>query len=153
LVAASGAAALLPAVAELEATLLPHPWGQDSLAGTLAQAGTLLAVAEDESSRLLSYCLIQQICDEATVLQVGTARAAQGRGLASQLLRRCIEQLSTMGCVVLWLEVRASNAAAIALYQRLGFVTEAIRMRYYPPVLPGTADEDAWVMRYNFQPE
>jgi ribosomal-protein-alanine N-acetyltransferase len=152
LVAASESTALLPAVAELEATLLPHPWGQDSLGSTLAQAGTLLAVAEDPSSRLLSYCVIQQICDEATVLQVGTARAAQGQGLASRLLQQCIEQLSTTGCVTLWLEVRAGNAAAIGLYQRLGFVTETVRKRYYPPLLPGAPDEDAWVMRYNFSP-
>ena len=132
--------------------LLPHPWGQDSLGSTLAQAGMLLAVAEDESSRLLSYCLIQQVCDEATVLQVGTARAAQGQGLASRLLRRCLEQLATTGCATLWLEVRASNAAAIGLYQRLGFVTETVRPRYYPPLLPGAPDEDACVMRYRFPP-
>lgn len=48
----------------------------------------MLAVAEDEdeSGRLLGYCLIQQVLDEATVLQMGTAPSAQRQGIAGRLL-------------------------------------------------------------------
>ncbi len=140
---------LASAVADLESTLWQHPWGTQSLQSTLDQPGTLLLIAENAVGQLVSYCLIQQVLDEATVLQVGTAQFAQRQGLARTLLHQAIEHLRATDCQTLWLEVRAGNEAAIALYLQLGFVREAVRKRYYPPLVPGQQDEDAVVMRYS----
>ena len=62
---------------------------------------------------------------------------------ARELLEHLIETLETRGVLTLWLEVRASNHAAIALYESLGFNEATIRRNYYP-----TAEgrEDAIVM-------
>lgn len=143
---------LIAALAQLESLLLPHPWGEASLTSTLAQPGIVLAVAEDEGGRLLAYCLIQQVLDEATVLQMGTAPCAQRQGIAGRLLSLGLTALQASGCVTLWLEVRASNTAARALYRRLGFVVETVRKRYYPALVPGEPDEDALVMRRPLDP-
>lgn len=48
------------------------------------------------------------------------------------LLEHLIDELEKRGVVTLWLEVRASNAAAIALYESLGFNEATIRRNYYP---------------------
>ena len=145
---------LIAALAQLESLLWPHPWGEASLTSTLAQPGIVLAVAEDEdeSGRLLGYCLIQQVLDEATVLQMGTAPSAQRQGIAGRLLSLGLTALQSSGCVTLWLEVRASNTAARALYRQLGFVVETVRKRYYPALVPGEPDEDALVMRRPLDP-
>ena len=59
------------------------------------------------------------------------------------LLEHLIDELEKRGVATLWLEVRASNAAAIALYESLGFNEATIRRNYYP-----TTDgrEDAIIM-------
>ncbi len=137
--------ALAPPLAALEAELEPHPWGEDSLRRTLAQPETQLAVLEDLDGTIRSYCLMQQVLDEATILQVGTARAAQRQGLAKRLLGFCHATLRALGCRTLWLEVRAHNAPAIALYHQLGFAKTGVRPRYYPPLTPGGPEEDALV--------
>lgn len=139
-------------VAALEAVLEPHPWGEDSLRSTLDQPQTLLAVIEDPHSAILSYCLIQSVLDEATLLQVGTAHAAQRQGLARTLILFCADTLGAQGCQTLWLEVRASNTAARALYQQLGFVQTGVRTRYYPPLVPGAPEEDALLLSLPLRP-
>lgn len=140
-------AALLANIAALEAELFPTPWGERSLADTISQTGTLLAVAEDNDSQLVGYCLISQVIDEATVLQVATAQRMQRQGLASQLIALGEAELRARDCATLWLEVRARNAAATALYEKLGFRTEAVRKRYYPALSSGEPEDDARVMR------
>ena len=56
---------------------------------------------------------------------------------------RIVDELEKRGVATLWLEVRASNASAIALYESLGFNEATIRRNYYP-----TTDgrEDAIIM-------
>ena len=137
---------LVAAIAAIEAEQLPTPWGADSLADTLSQPGTLIAVAENEHRELSAYCLIQQVLDEATVLQIATARAQQRQGLAQTLLSLCLGSLRQSGCSTLWLEVRARNAAAIALYRQQGFAVQTIRKRYYPALPTGEAEDDGLVM-------
>ena len=90
--------------------------------------------------------------DEATILQVGTARAAQRQGLAKKLLGYCHATLRALGCRTLWLEVRAHNAPAIALYHQLGFAKTGVRPRYYPPIVPGESEEDALVLSLSIPP-
>ncbi len=53
-------------------------------------------------------------------------------GFGRRLLHVLIEQLTRRGVVTLWLEVRASNAAAIALYDDLGF-NQVTSQRQWPP--------------------
>lgn len=147
LISGAPSAAIVSAVAELEAALFPTPWGADSLLATLTQPCTLLAIAESEHGSLAAYCIVQQVLDEATVLQVATAIAFQRQGLAQRLCQLCENALRASGCATLWLEVRAKNAAAISLYERLGFVTAALRKRYYPALPSGEPEDDARVMR------
>ena len=69
--------------------------------------------------------------------------AWQRQGLGRQLLEHLIGELEKRGVLTLWLEVRASNTAAIALYESLGFNEATIRRNYYPTV---DGREDAIIM-------
>ncbi len=68
-----------------------------------------------------------------------TSAVALGR----ELLEHVIDEVEKRGVVTLWLEVRASNAAAIALYESVGFNEATIRRNYYPTV---DGREDAIIM-------
>lgn len=52
---------------------------------------------------------------------VSVRQSHWGRGVATQLLTQCLEKGRAMGCTVFELEVLADNAAAIHLYEKLGF--------------------------------
>lgn len=79
---------------------------------------------------------------DADLLTIATAPAARRRGVARLMLRELIGRARAAGCGALLLEVRASNAAAQALYVSEGFVRIGMRRRYYTAPV-----EDALVMR------
>lgn len=92
---------------------------------------------------MAAFAITQIVLDEATLFNIAVDPAFQRRGLGRELLERVIDEVEKRGVATLWLEVRASNAAAIALYESLGFNEATIRRNYYP-----TADgrEDAIIM-------
>ena len=79
--------------------------------------------------------------DEAEVLNIETLPSHRRQGLAASLLREAFAWGRMNQRVGIWLEVRTSNAAAIALYAKLGFQTVSTRKRYY------SDGEDALVMK------
>ena len=85
----------------------------------------------------------QVVLDEATLFNIAVDPAWQRRGFGRQLLTHLIGELEQRDVLTLWLEVRASNVAAIALYESLGFNEVTVRRNYYP-----TTDgrEDAIIM-------
>ncbi len=103
----------------------------------LAEAG-----GRDEGAVLAGYAGLLVSAGEADVQTIGVAPSAQGRGVGTRLLRALTERAARAGATSLLLEVRADNAAAIALYTREGFERVAVRRRYYQP-----GDVDALVMR------
>lgn len=94
---------------------------------------------------LVGYIIFSKILDEGELLQVAIDPAQQGCGFAQQLIAHGIEMLRTVGVKRVMLEVRESNSVAIAVYKKMGFLTEGLRKNYYPPV-NGTQREHAVLM-------
>jgi ribosomal-protein-alanine N-acetyltransferase len=69
--------------------------------------------------------------DQADVQTVAVAPAAQGRGVGRRLVAGLAAHAAERGALRLHLEVRAGNAAALALYQGLGFAVDGRRRDYY----------------------
>ena len=84
------------------------------------------------------------VLDEAHLLDIGIVAALQGRGLAMRFLDWLAEGAKARGACDFYLEVRPSNAAALRLYARSGFVEIGRRRGYYPAA---DGREDAIVMR------
>jgi len=92
---------------------------------------------------LAAFAITQVVLDEATLFNLAVDPDWQRRGLGRELLQHLINELEQRGIVTLWLEVRASNQAAIALYEQLDFNEVSIRRNYYPTV---DGKEDAVIM-------
>lgn len=69
---------------------------------------------------------------EAELLRIAVDPAHRGEGLGRQLLEACLADLAAQGMTRCFLEVRAANRAAIALYQACGWVPCGRRVAYYP---------------------
>lgn len=101
-----------------------------------------------QNGQLKGFAIFQLVSVEASLLNVAITRDLQGLGLAKQLLSISFRKLIEQGAEECFLEVRASNHTAIALYKKLGFEQIGCRKNYYPA---GTAKEDALLMRLMFQ--
>lgn len=117
-----------------------HPWSESLLRSCLC-APYWGEMAGD--GQPLGFYLFQQVLDEVTLMNICVDPQAQGRGIGATLLARALERAVATGAVQCFLEVRASNLAALALYHKMGFQEDGRRKGYYP-----TADgrEDAVLM-------
>ncbi len=99
----------------------------------------------EERGRLAGFAVARHLPpDEIEILNVAVDPAARRRGLGGILLATLLELPGR----ILYLEVRASNAAARALYASAGFVESGVRKGYYPgPRQPASPPEDAIVMK------
>lgn len=140
-------AADLDAVVALEraAQDLHHPWSAKQLLEELQHADArVLGVWDDEG--LVGYAAFRRIAHEAWLLNLAVHPRARRRGLGRALVEEGALWVASLGITELWLEVRASNAPARALYERLGFRIEGVRPRYYSPAPGGREREDAVLM-------
>jgi ribosomal-protein-alanine N-acetyltransferase len=135
----------LAMVSALEAESHPAPWTAGNFRDALA-AGYSTIVGEADGA-IVSYGVLMMGPGEAQVLNLTVAPAARRRGLARALLRRFLDDALRLGAEQCFLEVRVSNAAAIALYRAEGFVAVARRAGYYPPAKGALEREDALVLR------
>lgn len=117
------------------------PWSEKTFASN--QGERYLNFRLDVADEMAAFAITQVVQDEATLFNIAVDPAWQRRGLGRQLLTHLIGELEQRDVLTLWLEVRASNVAAIALYESLGFNEVTVRRNYYP-----TADgrEDAIIM-------
>ena len=83
------------------------------------------------------------IAGELQIQNLATLPGMRRRGVAARLLDHVFERSRRAGLTSACLEVRASNRAAIALYEKFGFVAAGRRPAYYPD------GEDALLMTYN----
>lgn len=124
------AAADLDAVEVLERSVYTHPWTRGNFADSLASGYQCWVMELD--GQLAGYAVTMVAACEAHLLNLSIAAPLQRHGLGGELLRYMLQLARDCGAVTLYLEVRASNAAARALYARHGFAEIGIRKGYYP---------------------
>ena len=88
-----------------------------------------IACAPDE--RILGGGCIRIAADEAEIISVAVRKEFRRKGVARALMERMIADARLAGARSFYLEVRASNAAAAALYSTLGFCSYGVRKNYY----------------------
>ena len=83
------------------------------------------------------------VLDEVTLMDIVVSDNYQGKGLGKLLLQHLLDQCHQNNIQQVWLEVRESNAAAISLYDKAGFIVVEQRENYYPSA---KGKEDALIM-------
>ncbi len=124
-------AADLPRLVELERAAHTHPWSDAQLARELSTPYAIVLCAEGEGARVDGFIVYWVIHDEVHILDVVTAPEARRQGLGRTLMLAALEAAGRRGAVRAMLEVRRSNAPAIALYRALGFLHDTVRRGYY----------------------
>ena len=117
-------------VARLEEICFSDPWSEKSVAAELENQLSLWLVAL-EGDTLAGYVGSQTVLGETDMMNVAVHPAFRRRGVGESLILALVEQLKALDSHSLTLEVRASNAPARSLYEKLGFSQVGLRKNYY----------------------
>ena len=102
------------------AAAAPEPWGESQLLSELESPAARLFVAEGEGG-ILGFAVFQLAAGEASLYALNVDPAARRKGVGAALLAGALAALKAEGADQCFLEVRAANAPALALYRRLGY--------------------------------
>jgi [ribosomal protein S18]-alanine N-acetyltransferase len=137
----------LSSIEEIERVSYPTPWSRSMFAGEIGKQTSLcLGAFEPETDRLVGYMIVSRYVDAWHVMNVAVAPDHRRRGIAAALLGELFDR-TTDDERGYTLEVRVSNADAIALYEKLGFRSHGIRRGYYTD-----NREDALIMWRDAEP-
>lgn len=120
----------LDAVLSIEREVHAHPWTAGNFSDALSSK-YVCKVYENEG-RMLGYAVLMLAVDEAELLDIAIAAGQQRHGWGRKLLEEMMALARRQNMQRMVLEVRASNAAAIALYRKAGFSDIGLRRDYYP---------------------
>ncbi len=114
-------------IAAIERRCFHDPWPTDMIKRRLDR----FLVARTEDGTLAGYLCLSHVLDEGSIDSVAVAPELRRRGVADALLDAALREAEALSLAFITLEVRASNTAAIALYEKHGYVRVGVRPGYY----------------------
>ena len=132
----------MPALLALEKACFGGEAFTDTQLRQLLSARYGLAMGIWEDSLLVGAALLEVLVPESELHSLAVLPGKRRRGLGAALLKSALSAARKRGATEMFLEVRRSNQAAIALYERAGFAALSVRRGYY-----SHPREDALVMR------
>ncbi len=124
-------AAHITALAALESVCFSTPWSAAALAEELDNPHAVFRVALDAAGAVCGYVGMHHLGDEGYITNVAVSPAARRQGVARALLAALDAYAAAQALCRVTLEVRVSNAAAIALYEGAGYTRDAVRPGFY----------------------
>ncbi len=118
----------LVALAEIEKACFHAPWSESMLREELDKGIFLVA---ERDGQAVGYVACQTVLDEGYITNVAVSPDARRQGIARALIAKLTDEARAAGLAFVTLEVRASNAPAIALYEGAGFVRVGVRKNFY----------------------
>ena len=137
----------VPQVVAIENATSTTPWTRAMFMSELGRPGTLDLVA-DRGGDVLAYVMVSRYADVWHILNLCVRESQRGRGLGSRMLDELFVRADRRAHLGFTLEVRVSNATAIHLYRRKGFLEHGVRPGYY-----SDNGEDAIIMWRDGGPE
>lgn len=129
------------AIVAIERATFSDPWSETSVRRLFDNEGACVRVAT-QGAEVVGYGVIWVVADEAELANLAVATSVRGRGVGALLLDALLREAAARGATATHLEVRASNRAAVALYESRGFEVSGRRKGYYSAPV-----EDALLMR------
>lgn len=131
----------IDAVLRIEQSVQAYPWSLGNFTDALING--YVCCVDERDGEICSYAVLMMGVDEAELLTIGVAAGQQRRGLGRSMLNGMLAMARDKNRQRVFLEVRSSNAAAIALYRKEGFSEVGLRRSYYQNK---QGSEDAVVM-------
>ncbi len=136
----------IPQVAALERACFPaDPWSEALFREALDNPAAAVLLAQGEGGSLLGYAVVSAVLDEGNLDNIAVAPDVRRQGVGDALMK-ALTGFARENLAVLTLEVRVSNAPAIALYEKYGFAPVGRRKNYY-----SVPREDALLMTLTFE--
>lgn len=135
----------IPQIAAMERACFTDPWSESALRDELLSPLARYFVCT-QGEEVLGYIGTRMVLDECQVANVAVSPSCRRQGVASFLMEAMLDFCRREGMNLVTLEVRLSNSAAQALYEKFGFQKTGIRPGYYqsPP-------EDAVLMSFDME--
>jgi len=122
----------LDGVLEVEGESFSNPWTRDMYVWELQNRSVChIFIVRTPECRVAGFCACWLVFDEVHINNVAIRPAYRGLGMGTALLRHVLAEGRRLGARRATLEVRASNAGARRLYERLGFYVAGTRRNYY----------------------
>lgn len=130
----------IEAISRIEQDSFSMPWSANAFRQLLSDSKSIYLVAEEDGI-VVGSCGVSDICGEGNIDNVVVDQQYRGRGIATALMEETLRRGRERGIQAFTLEVRVSNLPAIRVYEKMGFVSEGIRPRFYEK-----PTEDAMIM-------
>lgn len=117
----------LAAMCEIEKECIADPWSLAAFESSFASEGAVFLAAEAENGEVCGFIAANAVLDEINIYNVAVREGFRRLGIASALL----SELEKLKPYSINLEVRESNASAIALYEKCGFEQVGKRKNFY----------------------
>jgi ribosomal-protein-alanine N-acetyltransferase len=132
-------------ILDIERQSFKRAWHRESFLGEFSRSDSFNYGVKFKSTPaaepIIAYICYRIFADEMHLLKIAVSPKWRSHGIGQWLLSKCMEEARANGAIRILLEVRPSNRAAIAMYDKMGFHTIGRRPNYYPDTR-----EDAQVM-------
>jgi [ribosomal protein S18]-alanine N-acetyltransferase len=129
------------AVLGIERAVQAYPWTRGNFTDALTHG--YVCRVDEQGGEIRGYAVLMPVLEEAELLNIGVASGQQRKGLGRAMLTEMLDVAREKNMHRVFLEVRPSNVAALALYRSSGFGEIAVRCGYYQNA---GGSEDALVM-------
>lgn len=136
---------LIPGAAAVERACFSLPWSEAGLCSELQKEGARCFAALSPSGEVVGWAGLESVCGEGSITNVAVLPGFRRRGAGRALVCALLAAAQELALDRLLLEVRVSNAPAIALYEALGFSPLGVRPGFYE-----APREDALMMQRTF---
>ena len=130
-------------ISALEKDTFSDAWSENVILDFIKKGNVLVHKNEN---KITGYCIFMLAADEGEILRIAVRNENKKKGIGRILMESSLEFLKSHGVGGVYLEVRASNNAAISLYESTGFEKIGIRQGYYKE-----SGEDALLFRLNIK--
>ncbi len=121
----------VPAVHEIDTLSFSLPWPERSFQFEMTGNPVSRGWVAESGGRIAAMLVLWLIVDEAHIATIATHPEFRRQGIGELLMKRALLSARIEGAARAFLEVRAGNVGALALYKKYGFIVAGVRLRYY----------------------
>jgi len=121
----------VPAVHAIDLLSFSLPWTERSFRYEVTENPISRGWVVEAGGRIAAMLVLWFVVDEAHIATIATHPDFRRRGIGERLMMTALASARQEGARRAFLEVRAGNLGAQAMYVKYGFTVDGVRPRYY----------------------